>query len=125
MWTRIVSGAGLTPIHPVVEQPVKVALVDKRALLVAEPIAAEFPRQHRSGAELNEPLENPAHRRGLGFVDDQLAVDRVVVIAEGHIAVHPHALLLRDGDLVADAFADHLALEPGEGEQDVQRQPSH
>ena len=47
------------------------------------------------------------------------------IIPERHGAAHPHALLLRGRDLVADAFAGHLALELGEGQQNVQREPSH
>ena len=31
----------------------------------------------------------------------------------------------RGGELVADPLADHLALELGEAEQDVERQPAH
>jgi hypothetical protein len=34
-------------------------------------------------------------------------------------------LLAAGGDLVADALGRHLALELGEAEQDVQRQPPH
>ena len=34
-------------------------------------------------------------------------------------------LLAGGRELVADALADHLALELGEGEQDVERQPPH
>ena len=55
--------------------------------------------------------------------DDQLAVlDRV---AERRHTAHPHPLLLRSGDLVADAFAGHLALELGKGQQHVERQAAH
>ena len=57
------------------------------------------------------------------LVHDQLAV--LDVVAERDEAAHPHALLARGGELVADALADDLALELREGEQDVERQPSH
>src|SRR6202011_5347594 len=40
-------------------------------------------------------------------------------------ATHPHALLLRGGDLVADALSCDLALELGEGQQNVQGQATH
>jgi hypothetical protein len=33
------------------------------------------------------------------------------LIAKRDVSAHPHALLLRGGDLVADALARHLALE--------------
>ena len=78
--------------------------------MVAEPIG-------------QEPLEDHADGRCLLLLDQQLAV--LQPVAERDIAAHPHALLARGGELVADALADHLALELGEGEQDVQRQPAH
>ena len=59
----------------------------------------------------------------LVLVDDELAVFDVV--AERRHAAHPHALLLGGGDLVADPLADHLPLELGKGQQDIQGQPSH
>src|SRR5438477_11300009 len=73
-------------------------------------------------AELTIESEDAAYRLGLGRVDDERALARV--IAQRHIAAHPHALLLRGGDLVADAFAGDLALELGEGQQHVERQAS-
>src|SRR5712672_704433 len=45
--------------------------------------------------------------------------------AERHIAAHPHALFLRCGDLVADAFTRDLPLELGKGQQHVERQAPH
>ena len=53
-------------------------------------------------AELTIESEDAAHRLGLGRVDDERAL--ACVIAERHVAAHPHALLFRRGDLVADAF---------------------
>ena len=47
------------------------------------------------------------------------------IVAERHVAAHPHALLLRGGDLVADPFAGDLALELGKGQQHIERQPPH
>ncbi len=41
------------------------------------------------------------------------------------MAAHPHAFLLRQGDLVPDLFPGYLTLELGEGEEDVQREPPH
>src|SRR4051812_29135127 len=60
---------------------------------------------------------------GLLFVDHELAVFHVVP-ERGHTA-HPHALLLGGGDFVPHALADDLALKLVEGQQDVERQPSH
>src|SRR5438477_2861206 len=74
-------------------------------------------------AELTIESEDAAYRLGLGRVDDERALARV--IAERHIAAHPHALFLRGGDLVADAFTRDLALELGKGQQYIQRQPPH
>src|SRR5437868_4351664 len=73
-------------------------------------------------AELTIKSEDAAHGLGLGRVDDERALARF--IAQRHIAAHPHALLLRGGDLVADAFTGDLALELGEGQQHVERQAS-
>ena len=59
----------------------------------------------------------------LCLVDEELAV--LGPVAERHDAAHPHALLLRGRDLVADALGRDLPLELGEGQQHVQRQPAH
>jgi hypothetical protein len=60
---------------------------------------------------------------GALVVDHQLPV--LDPVAVGRDAAHPHALLAAGGDLVADALGGDLALELGEGQQDVQRQPAH
>ncbi len=65
-------------------------------------------------------LDNDA---SLGVVDDELAVFHV--ITQWRHAAHPHALFLGGGDLVADAFAGDFPLELGEGQKDIQGQPSH
>ena len=54
--------------------------------------------------------------------DEPSVVD---VIAERRDSAHPQPLALAGGDLVADALAGHLALELGEGQQDVEHQPPH
>ena len=41
-------------------------------------------------------------------------------IPERRNATHPHPLLLRGGDLVADALADDLALELRKGQQNIE-----
>ncbi len=47
------------------------------------------------------------------------------VITQGHDSAHPHAFAFGGRDLVADAFPGDLALELGEGEQDVEGQTAH
>src|SRR6202047_5020415 len=76
-----------------------------------------------NAAELTIESEDAAYRLGLGRVDDERAL--VGVIAPRHIPAHPHALLLRRGDLVADAFTGDLALELGKGQQHIERQAPH
>jgi hypothetical protein len=49
----------------------------------------------------------------LAFIDDELPVPDIV--AERRQAAHPHALLLRRSDFVADPFAGHLPLKLGKG----------
>ena len=68
-------------------------------------------------------LEDQLDGLRLGRVHDQLAI--LDIVAERWQAAHPHALLLRCRDLVADALAGHLSLELREGEQHVQRQSAH
>jgi hypothetical protein len=46
-------------------------------------------------------------------------------MAERWVAAHPHAPLFRRGDLVADASPGDLALELGEGQQQVEREAPH
>jgi hypothetical protein len=46
-------------------------------------------------------------------------------LAQGNKATHPQALLLRCGNLVADALAGHLPLELGKREKDVEGQSPH
>src|ERR1700730_5495716 len=65
-------------------------------------------------------LDNDA---GLGVVDDELAVFDTKT--QWRHAAHPHALFLGGGDLVADPFAGDFPLELGEGQKNIQGQPSH
>ena len=60
-------------------------------------------------AEFGIAAINEAHDFRLAVDDDELAVLRL--ITERRHAAHPHPLLFRGGDLVADALADDLALE--------------
>ena len=93
----VLAGIGRALVHrlpevdPVVEQLVEVALVDELAALRPHALAPQLPRQHRRRADPDEALEDPAHDRGVGLVHHQLAV--LDVVAERHVAAHPHALL--------------------------------
>ena len=60
-------------------------------------------------------------------VDDEAGARAaaVDVVAQDRHATGPLALAALRGDLVSDALADHLALELGEREEDVQRQAPH
>ena len=68
--------------------------------------------QRRHRAELDEAAENRADPLRLRLIDDELAI--LDVVTERRRAAHPHPLIPGSGELVADAFADHLALELGE-----------
>jgi hypothetical protein len=46
-------------------------------------------------------------------------------VAQRDYAAHPNPLFLRSGDLVPDPLAGDLPLELGEGQQHIERQPSH
>ena len=123
----------LAEVDAVVQDLVDRALVDRLARPVLAVLrrpgfrrvagAAQLLRQLGRRADAQEALEDQPDELGFRLVDHQLAVDDVV--AERRRAAHPHALAPRGGELVADALADHLALELGEAEQDVQRQPAH
>src|SRR6202040_156040 len=60
---------------------------------------------------------------GLAVDHDELVV--LYSIPERRYATHPHPLLFRGGDLVANALADDLALELCEGQQNVEGQAPH
>src|ERR1019366_7163748 len=63
------------------------------------------------------------HRRGFGPINYQSAIADVV--AQWRHPAHPHSLALGGGDLVPDPLARYLALELGEGQQDVERKSAH
>ena len=113
----------LADIGAVRQHPVEVLLFDPVATLGADAARADLARQFRAGADFEEPGEDPAHMTGGLIVDNQFSVLHEITV--GRHAPHPHALPAAGGDLVADALGRHLALELGEGEQDVQCQPPH
>src|SRR5262249_30527123 len=56
-------------------------------------------------------------------IHNQLAVTQIV--SQGHTPAHPHALLLRGKNLVADAFSRHLPLKLSEGQKHVECESTH
>ena len=123
----------LTEADAVAQQLVQVLLVDARArpclTVLCRPRLGGDAIQRQVGGNLGgradgqHLLEDAAHHRRLGVVDDQQAV--LDIEAERRHATHPHPFALAGGDLVADALAGDLALELGEGQQDVEHQPPH
>src|SRR2546430_12324319 len=83
----------------------------RRAALCSEPEAVGLLLDPAYAAELTIKSEDATYGLGLGRVDDERALARVV--AERHVAAHPHSLLLRGGYLVTDPFAGDLPLELG------------
>ena len=77
---------------------------------------------HRNqGAVLKVEAVDLAYPLRLVLVHDQPATLRRHVVPQHEVAPNPFSLAARRPHLVAGAFGDHLALELGEGEQDVQR----
>src|SRR5438067_1239839 len=63
------------------------------------------------------------YRPGFARDNEQLVVSALV--SERRDAAHPHPLLLRGGDLVADTLAGDLALELRKGQQNIEGQTPH
>ncbi len=103
--------------------PAPAAARGARPLLAPDARRLELLLEQPDGAERRITPEDVPHRLGLGGNDDELAIAHRV--AERRHAAHPHPLLLRCRDLVADALAGELALELGEGEEHVQREAPH
>ncbi len=82
-------------------------------------------RRHRVALQVE--LEDAADMIGLVRVDDQPRPARIApdVVPEHRRAAGPLASAAGRGNLVARALADDLALELGERQQDIQRQPAH
>ena len=83
----------------------------------------ELVLQQPDRAEFDIAAKNEAHGFRFAVDDDELAVLRL--IAERRHPAHPHPLLLRGGDLIADPLADDLALELRKGQQHVEGQAPH
>ncbi len=114
---------GLADIGPVVQQLIDVALVERSPCLAGGALRPEADHRLNARSCLGEDFEHAAHPRCLLLIHHQLPCHDVV--AERHLAPHPHAASARGGEFVADPLANDLSLELREAEQDVQRQPSH
>src|SRR5437016_103080 len=86
--------------------------------LALDPADCELVLQQSDRAEFGIAAEDRADDFRLVVDDDELAVARLA--PERRHATHPHPLLFRGGDLVADALADDLALEPCKGQQHIE-----
>src|SRR5215469_2422246 len=90
-------------------------------LLIPRASSSSFNKPHR--ADFGIAAKDRAHDLRFAVVDDELAV--FYPITERRHAAHPHPLLLRGGELVADALAHDLALELRKGQQNIQGQAPH
>ena len=97
--------------------------VAEGAVFAADSRSIEFCFEGAHRSELDVTAKYMEDSACLLFVDDELPVPDLV--AERRQAAHPHALLFRCGDLVADSFAGHLPFKLGKGEKDVEGQPPH
>ena len=113
---------GFADVDPVVQDPVEDALVEQLAVLGGSR-ADQLPCEQGGRFSWTNRSKIDPDPFGLFLVDDQLSV--LDLVAERRPAAHPHALLAGGRDFVADALADHLALKLGEGQQDIERQPTH
>ena len=99
------------------------APVGQRPHLGDDAAVAQIHQQLVEAAEIEIAAEDQPHPLGLLLHDDELLV--LAGIAQRHHAADPQAPLLGGGDLVANALGGDLALELGEGQQHVERQPAH
>ena len=104
-------------------RPVANLAVLCRPRLGRDAIGGQVGGNLRRRADGQHLLEDAAHHRRLGFVDDQQTV--LDVVAKSRHAAHPHAFSFGRRDFVPDALAGDLALKLGEGQQHVQHQPPH
>src|SRR6476660_3310707 len=119
---------GAVPQHQV-ERPAREWLAADPSTRSARPRRAfaslgfELRLQQPHRAEFGIAAEDRAHDFRLAVDDDELAV--LHPIPERWHPAHPHPLLFRGGDLVADALADDLALELRKGQQNIEGQAPH
>src|ERR1700738_3519025 len=81
----------------------------RRIWLGREIEASEFGLDPLDVFEFQKQAKNRPDGQGLSFIDGEGAV--LSVIADGHPASHPHALLFGCGDFVADPLTRDFALE--------------
>jgi hypothetical protein len=74
-------------------------------------------------AEVEVAAEDMTNRFGLVGNDCDFSV--LGLVAQGHHTADPKALAFGGPDLVADALGGDLALELGERQQDIEREPPH
>ena len=91
--------------------------------MVTMPRLRRSRHQQVEAAKLEVAAEDGPDPLGLGLIDGDLAVLRV--IAKRRHAADPKTLALGGRDLVPDALRGDLALELGERQQHIQRQPAH
>jgi hypothetical protein len=96
-----------------IESPVR-----EGAVFAADSRSIEFCLEGTHRPEFDVTPEYMKDGLCLLFIDDELPVPDIV--AERRQAAHPHALLLRRGDFIADPFAGHLPLKLGKGEKDIE-----
>src|SRR5580704_13167113 len=130
---RLAAIDHLADIEPVAQQmgeaahpegaPAQDAAVPKRALPGPDAAALKVLGQRPHRAKLQVTREYGAHDLGLRRHDDGFLIDRR--ITERDRSPDPDPFALRRRDLVAHPFADHLSLELGERQQDIEREPPH
>ncbi len=123
----------LSSVEPVLQQCSQHPLAERdatndpaitiRALLGSITLDGQLIDQGANRPEFNIAREQVPYDMCLSNVDRQPAFADFV--AKRGRSAHPHATGLGCGNLVADPLTGHLALELGERQQDVERQPSH
>src|SRR5215211_3403463 len=123
----------LADVEPVLEQiregadaeadTAPLAPVGKAVCLCPDAAPIEVVDERTDRAERKIAREDRADGVRLLGHEDDLLVD--AAIAERKRPTDPNALALGGGDLVTHPLADHLALELGEREQHIEREPAH
>ena len=129
----VVAVDDLAAVDPVPQHQVERAAGDRLAApaaprsagpaLADDPPGFEFLLEQPHRAERGVAKEDLTHGLSLGLDHDEPVLAHR--IAERRDPAHPHPLLLRGSDLVANALAGDLALELGEREKNVEGQTSH